>query len=450
VKKVWISSLLLVLFIITTLVPGISALSYPSISIDGKVRNFNPPPIIANDRTMVPVRFVVEDESLQGKVYWDGNTRKIAMDCRGKYIEFYIGSTSAKVDGKSITFDAAPFIYQDRTYVPLRFLAETLGATVTWDSKIQRVNINFNYQPRVFAYYYYSSREELLDNIELFTDIAFRWFETDAYGHLTYEYKDEYDELLSLARKNKIKTHASVALMDGDALHNLLANPENRKLLIGNLLNEVKVHGYDGVNIDFEFIKASDSSYFNTFLSELKTALGSKKELSVAVFARTEDDKWPTAYDYARIGEIADRVVVMAYDYHYRTGPAGPVAPLWWVENVVDYMTAKIPAAKIMLGMATYGYDWASNGSCQTITAPKLNNILSQYRVEEHFDKTSMSPYYTYWDENGNFHEIWMENEMSLSKKWEEAVTNRLGGISFWRIGNGFDDLYTVLENNGI
>lgn len=449
-KKIWISSLILALFIIGALMPAASALSYPKISIDGENKELSPPPIITQDRIMAPIRMVIEDQALQGQVYWDGNTKKIAIDCRGKYMEFYIGSNQAKVDGKTVIFDAAPLIYQDRTYVPLRFLAETLGATVSWNSKMQRVSINFDYRPQVFAYYYYSSRSELLDNIELFTDIAFRWYETDAYGRLSYEYQDKYSEMLNLARNYGIKTHASVALMDGEALHGLLSSPQNRQLLIGNLLNEVNVHGYDGVNIDFEFIKADDSSYFNEFLGELKTALGSNKELSVAVFARTKADKWPTAYDYARIGEIADKVVVMAYDYHYRTGPAGAVAPLWWVENVVEYMISKMPASKIMLGMATYGYDWSSSGSCHTITADKLRAILSQYEVEEHFDKASMSPYYTYEDEQGNSHEIWMENEASLNGKWDEAITNRLGGISFWRIGNGFDDLYKILENNDV
>ena len=69
-----------------------------------------------------------------------------------------------------------------------------------------------------------------------------------------------------------------------------------------------------------------------------------------------------------------------------------------------------------------------------------------EYRVQKFFDQNSMSPYCIYYDEKGSRHEIWMENEQSLSEKFNVALENQLGGISFWRIGNGFDDLYQVLE----
>jgi spore germination protein YaaH len=140
----------------------------------------------------------------------------------------------------------------------------------------------------------------------------------------------------------------------------------------------------------------------------------------------------------------------MTYDYSYTTSAPGPVAPLWWVEDVVDYMTdtAKIPAAKLLMGVATYGYNWGSGLTTTTVTWNKLNQIKSSYSVTEHFDTASMSPYYTYTDTNGVYHQIWLENERSLSEKWKVAINNNLGGISFWRIGNGFKDLYNVLEKN--
>ncbi len=447
-KSNWKYSLLLVLLSTLIFTVSAQASTNPAISINGELRTLSPPAVIKNDRTMVPVRFVIEDEALKGQVYWDGQQQKVAMDCQGKYIEFFIGSSYARVDGQTLKFDTAPYIYQDRTYVPLRFLVEALGASVSWDSRACRVNIQFDDCSQVFAYYYYSSGPELTDNIKYFTDIAFRWYETDGNGHLNFEYKDDYQAVLDFVRGYDVKTHASVVLMDSSKLHQLLSSSQNRKMLIGNLLDQVNKYGYDGVNIDFEFINASDAAYFTTFLKELKASLGENKELSVAVFARTESDQWATGYDYARIGEIADQVVVMAYDYHYKTSSAGAVAPLWWVQKVVDYMSETIPAQKILLGMATYGYDWSSNGSAKTITAQKLAVIQKQYQVTEHFDSQSMSPYYTYLDEYNNYHEIWMENVRSLSSKFNEAIGGGLGGISFWRIGNGFYDLYEVLEKN--
>ena len=113
--------------------------------------------------------------------------------------------------------------------------------------------------------------------------------------------------------------------MGSDVLHTLLSSKSNRTRLINGLVQEVKKSGYDGVNIDFELMAASDAGNFTAFLRELKQALGAEKELSVAVFGRTGKEKWPTPYQYDKIGQIADSVVVMAYDYHYTTSAPEPL-----------------------------------------------------------------------------------------------------------------------------
>jgi spore germination protein YaaH len=432
------------------LVLSCSAYAYLSssvgIRINGQSRYFQPPAEILNNRTMVPIRFIIEDESLKGQVTWNNESNKVFISCKGKEFEFTIGSRLVKVDGKTSYLDAAPYAHNNRTFVPLRFIAEQLGAVVGWNSWTREVTIDFD-QPasRVFAYYY-RNFTEFKENADLFTDVAFRWFQTDGSGNLSYEYQDNYDEILAFAKSKGIKCHASVVLMDKTALHELLSNPQNRANLVSNLVKQVNQSGYDGVNIDFEFIPSDDKGLFNTFLRELKTRLGPNKTLSAAVFARTSTDKWAVGYDYPQIGQIADLVVVMAYDYSYKTSAPGPVAPLWWVKNVVSYMTGIIPANKILLGVPTYGYDWASGLATTTVTLNKLNTIRQNYQVTEHFDTESASPYYTYTDNNGIYHQIWLENEASLAAKLKAATDNHLAGISFWRIGNGFTDLYNLLE----
>ncbi len=424
----------------------VTADSNPRIRIEGELKHFQPGALLIGGRTMVPVRFVVEDSALRGAVYWDGALQKVALDCKGKYIEFIIGSQEAKVDGVTKRFDTAPLIHQDRTYIPLRFLAETLGATVSWDSDRREVNISFSYRPEVFAYYYYTPWDEFTENADLFTDVALRWFESNSRGELSYEYQDQYQKVLQYARQKGIRTHLGVALMDKDALHILLRNYSYRQHLIQQLNQQARADKYDGVNIDFEFIPPADAPYFTQFLRELKAALGQDKTLSVAVFARTGEENWPVAYQYKEIGKIVDRVVVMAYDYSYADSAPGPVAPLWWVKDVKDYMMANIPREKILLGLPTYGYNWTAGGKAVTVTAPKLAAIQSKYQVKGGFDAASMSPYYNYTDENGRQHTIWLENQASLNEKFNVATADRLGGIAFWRIGNGFDDLYQVLR----
>lgn len=441
----YILFMLLFAFVYTLVFPVITAASSPTISIDGKQRSFSPGAQIVNDRAMIPLRFVVEDEALQGEVFWDGSLRKVAMNCLGKYIEMYINGNEAWVDGEKRYLDSPPYIFENRTFIPLRFMSENLGATVEWDAQKNAVLIDFEYRPRVFAYYY-RSMPEYKENVSLFTDVAFRWFETNGKGELYYEYQDCFAEALDLARSKGVKTHASVVLMGKDVLHQLLANPGNRARLAANLLDVVKKDNYDGVNIDFELLDPADAGNLTLFLQELKTSLGVEKELSVAVFARTGKEKWATPYEYEKIGQIADSVVVMAYDYSYSTTAAGPIAPLWWVKEVCDYMQKVIPQEKILLGLPTYGYDWGPAKKAATVTAARLEALEKQYKLQKDFDYQSMSPRYSYYDQEGKYHEIWLEDTSSLREKLNLVQTNRLGGVSFWRIGNGFTDLYRLLE----
>ena len=96
-------------------------------------------PIIRNDRTMLPARFVAEN--LGATVEWIGEEQKVLITKDDLKIEIYIGSEKAYVNGEEVILDSPAFIENDRTYTPVRFIAETLGVTVDWDEATQQVII---------------------------------------------------------------------------------------------------------------------------------------------------------------------------------------------------------------------------------------------------------------------------------------------------------------------
>ena len=98
------------------------------------------PYIDANDRTMVPLRAV--GDALGLTVDWDGNAREASFTNGTKTIYFPIGKTTARTsDGQSIQMDTAAVIRNDRTYAPVRYLAEYFGFTVGWDGSTRTVSI---------------------------------------------------------------------------------------------------------------------------------------------------------------------------------------------------------------------------------------------------------------------------------------------------------------------
>jgi hypothetical protein len=97
------------------------------------------PPFISGGRTMVPLRFIAE--AFGATVNYDATTKGITITLGDMNITMQIGNTTVMVNGKSYTIDAPPVIVANRTFVPVRFVAEILGATVEYDATTRTVKI---------------------------------------------------------------------------------------------------------------------------------------------------------------------------------------------------------------------------------------------------------------------------------------------------------------------
>ncbi len=102
------------------------------VSVNEDVITNDVAPVIRNDRTLVPIRVVTE--TLGGKVDWNAKTKEVTLNIDGKEIKMTIGKTLEK-------YGVAPMIINDRTYVPIRFVAEELGAEVQWNEETKTVTI---------------------------------------------------------------------------------------------------------------------------------------------------------------------------------------------------------------------------------------------------------------------------------------------------------------------
>ena len=110
-----------------------------AVKVNNKAISFpDQKPIIQNERTLVPIRFVAE--ALGYDVEWNETDNSAVID-NGKII-LYIGTNKAKINGKSVTLDVASTIIRDRTMVPLRVVAETLNCSVDWIGETQTVLVN--------------------------------------------------------------------------------------------------------------------------------------------------------------------------------------------------------------------------------------------------------------------------------------------------------------------
>lgn len=108
-------------------------------SVFGEIKANDVEPIIRNDRTMLPARFVAEN--LGATVEWDAEARVVTVKSEEVEIKLTIDSAVATVNGVEETLDSPAFIENDRTYTPVRFIAEKLGKTVEWNAELKMVII---------------------------------------------------------------------------------------------------------------------------------------------------------------------------------------------------------------------------------------------------------------------------------------------------------------------
>ena len=131
---------------------AVSAASTKDITVkvnDTVIRFPDQKPIIQNERTLVPIRFVAE--ALGYDVDWNEKDNTAVID-DGKIV-LYIGTNKAKINGKSVTLDVASTVVRDRTMVPLRVIAETLDCSVDWIGETKTILINQKKNGRELSLY---------------------------------------------------------------------------------------------------------------------------------------------------------------------------------------------------------------------------------------------------------------------------------------------------------
>ena len=120
-----------------------------TVTLDGNKIDFpDAKPYIFKDRTLVPIRFI--SEAMKADVSWNGGEQEVTIVKGKDTIITHILSSRATLNGVLYTFDVPAMIKADRTFVPLRFVAEMLNCDVDWDENTYTVTITSPPEPVAF------------------------------------------------------------------------------------------------------------------------------------------------------------------------------------------------------------------------------------------------------------------------------------------------------------
>ncbi len=222
--------------------------------------------------------------------------------------------------------------------------------------------------------------------------------------------------------------------------------------LIQNLLQAMEQKAYYGIDVDFEYIPTNLAAEYAAFIDRLKQQLAPRKVM-VALAPKTSARQVGLLYeahDYRALGAVADRALIMTYEWGYAYGPPMAVAPKDQVRRVLQYATSDIPPEKILMGIPNYAYDWPLPFERDITTATSLGNPEAAARAGQEnarifFDTVAASPFYTYIKE-GVAHEVWFEDARSIKAKLELVEQFKLRGVGIWNIMRPFGQLWYLLN----
>jgi hypothetical protein len=109
--------------------------------IDNERVELDEAPFTENGRTLVPFRFI--GEALKAEILWDSNLKKASYILDGNRVDVILGSNTAYVNDEPVTLDVPPMIKNGRTFVPIRFVTEALGASVIWEANTKKIYITY-------------------------------------------------------------------------------------------------------------------------------------------------------------------------------------------------------------------------------------------------------------------------------------------------------------------
>jgi cellulose synthase/poly-beta-1,6-N-acetylglucosamine synthase-like glycosyltransferase/peptidoglycan/xylan/chitin deacetylase (PgdA/CDA1 family)/spore germination protein YaaH len=233
--------------------------------------------------------------------------------------------------------------------------------------------------------------------------------------------------------------NASNAVWNGPGMAQLLADPLRRHVLLEGIVSYLAANKFQGAVVDFEALPASAYSDLETFLGEMKQAFKPHGWL-VVIATPFDDDSWP----YQECAKLVDYTLLMAYDEHDDTGPAGSVAGETWYEENLDKRMAVLSPARTIIGIGNYGYDW-SQGSAQALSFQDAVVAARDSQARIVFDDATNNPHFSYREDDNSTHEVWFLDGATAYNQIHAADPYQPAGYALWKLGAEDPSTWTIL-----
>jgi spore germination protein YaaH len=278
--------------------------------------------------------------------------------------------------------------------------------------------------------------------------------------------------LIDSAKLKKTKILLTVSSHGKSNNNQFLGDRGKWYVLMDSVTRLIKDRNADGVDLNFEQLPYLKRERFNLFVKQFREQLDNQinnKKPIISITLPAVDSR--EIFDIQELQKYADLLVIMGYDYNTGNQVQGAVAPLRSVEgldislsNTVEfYLNKGIDPSKTVLALPYYGSMWTGvlgeNGEVESkferkVTYREVMNLfsskdLANSNTTPFLDRKSMTNYYNLTYPDNTTKEIWFDDDFTLGKKFDYAVSQNLKGVGVWALGydNGYEELWDVIDD---
>jgi spore germination protein YaaH len=220
---------------------------------------------------------------------------------------------------------------------------------------------------------------------------------------------------------------------DPKAAARLLRKPANIQSVTTQLASYVASQGWDGIQVDLESMSSKDADGLLALVNLLQSTMAPEKTVSIAVMASDQASEYvERGYRLAELGQAVDTLALMTYDQHGPWSGPGPIGALSWQRRAVGVVASLVPAAKVDLGVAGYGYTWPRGRDGRTVTDRQARKIVARDGAKARWRKGPGE--WTARLSDGT--RMWWSDGRSYALRLDLATELGLHGVALWRLGS--------------
>ena len=307
-------------------------------------------------------------------------------------------------------------------------------ASVSFGAGVQKTNGKVTPQLSGWSVYWNpKSLESIHANAARISVVMPEWIKIEADGtvvrreNVPVEYRNE---LRKICRTNGVRVYGMTSNygdedFDPIRMEKSMATAALRLAHAEALAKIARDDKLDGIDLDYENMKAGDRENFSLLAEAVAKALHrDKKRLSITVHAKqSEPGTWDAAMaqDWKRLGAASDEFRVMTYDEHWAGGEPGPVASDAWVESTIKFAVSLVPAKKVWMGVSTYGYDFSKTPTASLT----FDDLPADFKYEIDPSSGEMQSGKT-----------WFAGPESAQRKRDLAIKYKIAGLAVWYFGS--------------